>query len=60
MLLVAILLALDWKPAPVVRDLKVGDQAPPFELEYLNKKKTFKLRDQLNKKPTVLIFGSYT
>lgn len=41
--------------------LKVGQKAPTFKLEYLNKEnKHFDLKESLGKKPVVLVFGSYT
>jgi hypothetical protein len=39
---------------------KVGSTAPDFELTYLAADKTFKLSDNFGKKPTVLIFHSFT
>ena len=38
----------------------VGDKATDFTLKYLHSDKTFTLSDNYGKKPTVLIFGSYT
>jgi hypothetical protein len=38
----------------------VGSQAPDFELKYLASDQTFKLSDNFGKKPTVLIFHSFT
>jgi hypothetical protein len=38
----------------------VGDQAPDFELKYLDSKETFKLSTNFGKRPTVLIFHSFT
>ena len=40
--------------------LKVGQKAPTFKLEYLNKEKPFDLTSFAGKKPVVLVFGSYT
>jgi len=40
--------------------LKVGDKAPDFTLKHLNSDKTFTLSSNFSKRPTVLIFGSYT
>jgi hypothetical protein len=40
--------------------LKVGDRAPDFTLKQLNSDKTFTLSSNFGKRPTVLIFGSYT
>jgi hypothetical protein len=39
---------------------KIGDRAPDFELRFLDAKKTFKLSDNFGKRPTVLIFHSFT
>ena len=39
---------------------KVGDQAPDFELKFLDAKETFKLSANFNQRPTVLIFHSFT
>jgi len=39
---------------------KIGDQAPDFELKFLDAKETFKLSDNFGKRPTVLIFHSFT
>ncbi|GIV02294.1 MAG: hypothetical protein KatS3mg015_1124 [Fimbriimonadales bacterium] len=41
-------------------ELKVGDPAPDFKLKWLHEDKTFQLSSNFGKKPTVLIFGSYT
>lgn len=41
-------------------ELKVGDPAPDFTLKLLKEDKAFKLSDNFGKRPTVLIFGSYT
>jgi hypothetical protein len=41
-------------------DLKVGQDAPLFELKILGKDERFKLESNFGKRPTVLIFGSYT
>lgn len=40
--------------------LKVGDKAPDFTLKMLSSKKKFTLSGNFGRKPTVLIFGSYT
>jgi hypothetical protein len=40
--------------------LKVGDPAPDFSLPVLKKDKEVKLSSFKDKKPVVLIFGSYT
>ena len=40
--------------------LKVGDKAPAVKLEYLRDGKTYDLKQNFGKRPTVLIFGSYT
>ncbi|MEZ5162988.1 MAG: hypothetical protein R2688_04405 [Fimbriimonadaceae bacterium] len=41
-------------------NLVVGQKAPDFELKLLGKDEKFKLSSNYGKKPTVLIFGSYT
>ena len=40
--------------------LKVGDTAPDFDLEALDKKSRVQLSSHLGIRPVVLIFGSYT
>ena len=40
--------------------LKVGQQAPQFTLKSLDGKSETRLKDYQDKKPIVLIFGSYT
>jgi hypothetical protein len=40
--------------------LKAGDKAPDFELKNLKGEGKFKLSSNFGKRPTVLIFGSYT
>lgn len=40
--------------------IQVGQPAKDFELKSLDGKSTFKLSSNYGKKPTVLIFGSYT
>ena len=40
--------------------LRAGDAAPNFTLKYLNKNEYFELKSNLGKRPTILIFGSYT
>ena len=40
--------------------LKVGDKAPDFALKMLRSERKFTLSGNFGKKPTVLIFGSYT
>jgi hypothetical protein len=40
--------------------LQVGDSAPDFDLETLDKKSRVRLSSHLGVKPVVLIFGSYT
>lgn len=40
--------------------VKVGDKAPTFTLKMLGSKKKFALSENFGKRPTVLIFGSYT
>ena len=39
---------------------KVGDQAPDFELKVLDARETLKLSDNFGKRPTVLLFHSFT
>lgn len=39
---------------------KIGDPAPDFELKVLDAKESFKLSDNFGKRPTVLIFHSFT
>ena len=48
-----------WKSARRGR-LDVGDTAPDFELETPGKKRTVRLSDFVDKRPVVLVFGSYT
>ena len=38
----------------------VGTDAPTFTLKALKSDDTFSLKDNFGKRPTVLIFGSYT
>ena len=38
----------------------VGAEAPVFTLQSLKSDETFSLKDNFGKRPTVLIFGSYT
>jgi hypothetical protein len=45
---------------PKKRGPKVGEQAPDFELKFLDSKESFKLSDNFGKRPTVLIFHSFT
>jgi peroxiredoxin len=45
---------------PSPKPLRVGDRAPDFTLKFLNSDQTFTLSHNFGKKPTVLIFGSYT
>jgi hypothetical protein len=40
--------------------LKVGDAAPDFDLEGLDKKSRVRLSSHRGVKPVVLVFGSYT
>jgi hypothetical protein len=40
--------------------LKVGDEAPNFSLETVDKKSRVQLSDFRGTKPVVLVFGSYT
>src|SRR5262245_27897508 len=39
---------------------KIGEQAPDFELKFLASEKTFKLSANFGKRPTVLLFHSFT
>jgi cytochrome oxidase Cu insertion factor (SCO1/SenC/PrrC family) len=48
------------KDRPDEGKLKVGDAAPDFELKQLEGEGTVKLSGFKDKKPVVLIFGSYT
>ena len=41
-------------------DLNVGDEAPDFSLETFDKRSRVQLSDFREKKPVVLVFGSYT
>jgi hypothetical protein len=43
-----------------VTALKPGDPAPNFKLQILRSKDSFELKSNFGKRPTVLIFGSYT
>jgi hypothetical protein len=45
---------------PQEGSLLVGEPAVDFKLRLLNSKETFKLSDNFGKRPTILIFGSYT
>lgn len=45
---------------PVEGGLIVGDPAPNFNLLHVDGKSRFELRGNFGKRPTVLIFGSYT
>jgi hypothetical protein len=45
---------------PQQGNLRVGDIAPTFKLKYLGKNEFFDLKENFGKKPTILIFGSYT
>ena len=40
--------------------LRVGDEAPDFQLETYDKKANVQLSARKGKKPVVLVFGSYT
>jgi len=40
--------------------LKVGDEAPAFALKSPDGKTTFTLAEHKDKKPVVIVFGSYT
>jgi len=41
-------------------NLRVGDAAPDFELEKIDKSGRIRLSDLTSQQPVVLIFGSYT
>jgi hypothetical protein len=45
---------------PMKRGPKIGDKAPAFELQFLDSKEVFKLKENFGKRPTVLIFHSFT
>ncbi len=45
---------------PTHKPLRVGDRAPDFTLKFLNSNESFTLSHNFGKKPTFLIFGSYT
>jgi hypothetical protein len=45
---------------PMQGALRAGDPAPNFKLKTLDGKGEFELNSNFGKKPTVLIFGSYT
>jgi hypothetical protein len=45
---------------PKKRGPKVGEKVPDFELKFLDSKDTFRLKDNFGKRPTVLIFHSFT
>ncbi|MEX2244008.1 MAG: hypothetical protein WD716_09215 [Fimbriimonadaceae bacterium] len=45
---------------PAQGTLKVGDKAPTFKLDFLKDDKEYDLAANVGKKPTVLVFGSYT
>jgi hypothetical protein len=38
----------------------MGERAPDFELAFLDSKATFKLSDNFGRRPTVLLFHSFT
>jgi len=48
------------RAAPREGDLKVGDKAPDFTLKLLGSQKKFTLSSNFGRRPTVLIFGSYS
>src|SRR5262249_10652804 len=50
----------DGPPGFKKRGPKVGDQAPVFELKFLDSRETFKLQENIGKRPTVLIFHNFT
>jgi hypothetical protein len=45
---------------PAQGTLKTGDKAPTFKLDYLKDDQQYDLAANLGKRPTVLVFGSYT
>ncbi len=45
---------------PEVGSLNVGDTAPGFSLRVLRTRDSFELKSNFGKRPTVLVFGSYT
>jgi len=45
---------------PRDRGPQIGEQAPDFALKFLNSRETFKLSGNFGKRPTVLIFHSFT
>ncbi|MCH8273735.1 MAG: hypothetical protein IH851_03010 [Armatimonadetes bacterium] len=48
------------RPQRTPDNLKEGDKAPDFSLTILHTEKKFTLSDNFGKRPTLLIFGSYT
>ena len=58
---IALIALVGWQQTrPQQGNLRVGDSAPTFRLKYLGKNEFFDLKSNFGKKPTVLIFGSYT
>ncbi|HVL38556.1 MAG TPA: hypothetical protein VM328_04105 [Fimbriimonadaceae bacterium] len=57
MLALVVLLALQ---RPLGGHLQVGDAAPDFTLKSVDGKSSFTLSSNFGKRPTLLIFGSYT
>jgi hypothetical protein len=41
-------------------NLKIGDEAPDPQLLALDGSQTFRVREHLNRRPLVLVFGSFT
>jgi hypothetical protein len=48
------------RQSPQVGNLQVGQSAPNFKLKFLGKNEWFELKSNIGKRPTMLIFGSYT
>jgi hypothetical protein len=55
-----ILMAVSMAQRPTVGSLRVGDPAPLFKLQSIRGSAAFELKENIGKRPTVLIFGSYT
>ena len=55
-----VLLGLQGQGGPQQGSLRVGDAAPLFKLKVLAKKESFALASNFGKRPTFLVFGSYT
>lgn len=48
------------RQSPQVGNLQVGQPAPNFKLKFLGKDAWFELKSNVGKRPTMLVFGSYT